>query len=237
MLSVAFKVTSSSVAVPAEPRSNELFHPEEHPGSVRPTETADGVQGRAAGEWAPARARPRCASPSLERLVCRATAGQAFPSPLPPVLLSPSLGCDPDSYFIEKNKNKRFSVGNFKLRAQCLKMCRPQSRGSPLNVAGSLCSAECPGAQESYVKTVPPVFWVASRRSTRGLPLSRLLSRARVRGLPLLAGPRRSLYAYSSLWLLKQTAPAPSPGPAAPPHRVLLHGEPLNAACVHRVDP
>lgn len=150
---------------------------------------------------------------------------------------SPSLGCDPDSYFIEKNKNKRFSVGNFKLRAQCLKMCRPQSRGSPLNVAGSLCSAECPGAQQSYVKTVPPVFWVASRRSTRGLPLSRLLSRARVRGLPLLAGPRRSLYAYSSLWLLKQTVPAPSPGPAAPPHRVLLHGEPLNAACVHRVDP
>lgn len=50
-------------------------------------------------------------------------------------------------------------MGNFKLRAQCLKTCRPQSRGSPLNVAGSLCSAKCPGAQESYVKTVPTCAW------------------------------------------------------------------------------
>lgn len=45
------RVALSSL-VPAQPGQDELFHPEEHPGSVCSPEVTDGVQGRAAGESA-----------------------------------------------------------------------------------------------------------------------------------------------------------------------------------------
>lgn len=54
---------------------------------------------------------------------------------------------------------------------------------------------------------------------------------------PYSLGLGRSLYTYSSLWLLKQeTVLVPSPQQLRP-HRVVLQVEPLNAACVHCLDP
>lgn len=38
-----------SAPVPAQPRQDELFHPEEHPGTVCSPEVTDGIQGSTAG--------------------------------------------------------------------------------------------------------------------------------------------------------------------------------------------
>lgn len=49
--SAAFKITLLSFVVPAQPRQNEFFDTEKHPGSVCSTKITNGIQGSATGEF------------------------------------------------------------------------------------------------------------------------------------------------------------------------------------------